>query len=324
MRVALIHDALIPARYYGGTERLVWWIAKGLGEMGHEVVLGTRPGSKGPAPTTEVHSIDFSKSVAEQLPHADIYHYFATPKNLPARPYLVTIGGNAQPGETFLPNTVFVSRSHAQRHGSNNFVYNGVDPSDYEYSEKKSDYLLFLAKASWKVKNVRGAIRLARHSKSRLHIVGGSRWWLPNWRGVSWKGVLGGQEKATQVAGARALLFPVLWQEPFGLAVVEALVSGTPVIASSVGSLPELVNNHVGFLCQDQGAFARAIGSVGQIRPADCRKWALERFHYHRMVKDYLALYERAVRVGSIQPPLTQNPSSGGGRRLGMSLGVVK
>lgn len=291
-RVVLVHDAVLPVQTYGGTERVIWWLTRGLHEMGVPVTLVAKPGTKCPYAKVVEHAGAFPPP---ELPAGDIVHYFNTPPTEPKTPYLVSIHGNGKPGEVFLPQTSFVSRNHAERHGAQAFVYNGVDPDEYEFRSQKSDYLLFLAKASWKVKNVDGAIRISRAAGKTLKIVGGSRWWCPRWRGVHWEGMLGGAKKREIIAGSRGLLFPVLWPEPFGLAVVEAMVSGTPVLASAYGSLPELVSEEAGKICDTESDFVAAVPTLGDFKPERCREWALSRFHYRKMAEGYQRYYEKIL-----------------------------
>ncbi|NBX75415.1 MAG: glycosyltransferase [Proteobacteria bacterium] len=295
--ISLIHEARFPVQKYGGTERVVWWLAKGLSELGHQVNLICLPGS----------SCSFGRvyDLREPRPQADITHFFNTPSQEPDQPYLVTIEGNAKAGEVFLPNTVFVSHNHAQRNGSEVFVYNGLDPDEYFFSSEKSRELLFLAKASWAVKNVKGAIQIARRAGKKLNVVGGSRWWCPVWRGIHWRGMLGGTEKARWISRSEGLLFPVLWNEPFGIAVTEALVSGTPVLATPFGSLKELIDPQVGRICHNYGEFISAAKNLGEFKPKDCRDWALSRFHYREMAKSYLKKYETVLsgkKLNSVSP----------------------
>ncbi len=293
MKVVLIHDAALPVQAYGGTERVVWWLSKALSERGITVVLASAPGTD--CPWAEVVHPDFRRPIEEQV-EAGFYHYFNTPAVEPSRPHVVTIGGNGKPGETFFRNTVFVSRNHALRHGAQCFVHNGVDPSEYVFNTQKDGSLLFLAKASWHVKNVRGAIRIARKANRTLEILGGKRLFFNHWRGIHWNGMQGGEVKARFLSRASALLFPVLWNEPFGIAVVEALISGTPVIASPLGSLPELIHPDVGSLCEDEQDYVAAIADLGQIKSSRCREWALEHFTHHHMAEGYLKLYEKVLK----------------------------
>jgi glycosyltransferase involved in cell wall biosynthesis len=95
---------------------------------------------------------------------------------------------------------------------------------------------------------------------------------------------------------ARAFLFPISWEEPFGLVVAEAMAAGTPVIATPRGSLPELVAHGVtGFLGETDEELAAYVGRVGEIDRAACRRRAEERYSADRMVSDYEALYRRIL-----------------------------
>ena len=296
MKIALIHDVKLPVATYGGTERVIWWLSKGLNELGNSVTLVCRPGSTSP------YAKIFNPAPGDlesQLPDVDVFHYFLTPEKMPTRPYLVSIGGNGKPGEIFLPNTVFVSRDHAARHHSQSFVYNGVDPDEYIYRERKSASLLFLAKASWKVKNVKGAIRIAKRAKRDLHILGGSKRFLNHWRGIHWEGMLGGKPKAEFLANAAALLWPILWEEPFGLAVVEAFMSGTPVLANRRGSVPEMIPPACGAICESEDDYAVALENLAQFRAKDCRDWAVSRFHYRKMAENYGKFYAQVTGSGA-------------------------
>ena len=114
--------------------------------------------------------------------------------------------------------------------------------------------------------------------------------------------MVGGEQKRRLLAGARALLFPIRWEEPFGIVVAEALASGTPVIASRRGSLPELVPPEVGFLCDTEDEFVEAVGRIDEIDPAACRRRAEERLDASRMAADYLELYRRALE-GRLEEP---------------------
>lgn len=303
MRVALVHDAQFPVVGYGGTERVVWWLAKGLQEKGVDVLLASREGSTSPFGKT-IPIQDFSEKMV------DMVHYFNTPGHHPTKPYVVTIGGNGKIGETYLPNTVFVSRNHAERHGATAFVHNGLDPAEYQFREIKGSALTFLAKASWKVKNVKGAIRLARQSRRPLNVLGGSRLFMKHWRGVQWQGMVSGPEKAETLAESSGLLFPVLWNEPFGIAVVEALVSGTPVLATPLGSLPELVCPQVGKLCGSDEEFLKGIDHLSDFKARDCRDWVLQNFTYRHMAGKYLEYYEKVLsgeRLNSKAPRALQD-----------------
>lgn len=96
------------------------------------------------------------------------------------------------------------------------------------------------------------------------------------------------------VSRARAFVFPISWEEPFGLVVAEAMAAGTPVVATPRGSLPELVEHGVtGFLAETDEELAEFVGRVGQLDRAACRRRAEELYGCERMVSDYEAFYRK-------------------------------
>jgi glycosyltransferase involved in cell wall biosynthesis len=234
-------------------------------------------------------------------PEAEIW------KQLPCSGVL-TVHGNGKPGEIFPLNTVFLSRDHAERHNGNVFVYNGIDPAEYRFlpNGEKKNWYLFLSKTSWSVKNLKGAIHIGSRLKADLHIAGGQRPWglrmAALLSGMKWVGPVAGEKKAEVLSQAKALLFPVIWPEPFGLVVVEALMSGTPVIASRKGSLSELLPDDVGRVLEPPVSregidvwvnFLRTPHSWNAER---CRAWAKEHFHYSKMAEGYEALYKKVIQ----------------------------
>jgi len=302
MRVGIWFHDTVPVHKYGGTQRVVVWLADALAGLGHDPVLLTPPGSS--SETAEVVALPrrvFRRAEREpdyrpgpRLPEGlDVLHLFSDVRCRLALPHLVTIEGNGEPG-SFGRHHVFVSRNHMERMRGRHFVYNGLAPEEYLYREEKDDHFLFLSKARWKVKGVDRAERIAKEAGIRLVIAGGRRLNLtPRIRSV---GMVGGRRKRELLAGARALIFPIRWEEPFGIVVTEALASGTPVLASRRGSMPELVSEEVGFLCDTDADFVEAVERVDEIEPAACRRRVEERFDSRRMAREYLALYERALR----------------------------
>src|SRR5205823_6365274 len=136
-------------------------------------------------------------------------------------------------------------------------VYNGIDPSEYVFNPGKRDpSYLFFSKTNWSVKNLKGARQLCRKASVPLWISGEnrptrSRSWITLKRKLgfdreTWIGPMAGEKNAQVLSRSRALLFPVSWPEPFGLVIAEALISGTPVLATPRGSIPELVTPDVG------------------------------------------------------------------------------
>ncbi|HET9615506.1 MAG TPA: glycosyltransferase, partial [Candidatus Limnocylindrales bacterium] len=113
-------------------------------------------------------------------------------------------------------------------------------------------------------------------------------------------GEVGGETKRALLANADALLFPIEWQEPFGLVMVEALATGTPVIGFRRASVPEVIRDGVtGFVVDDVDEMAAAIGRLGEIDRATCRREAETRFSVRRMVDDVEAMYRDVLDRGS-------------------------
>ena len=301
LRIGLYFDGPLPVRRYGGTERVIVWLARGLRELGHDPLILAREGTRlGELPVHElspstirrmaqVSDFRLDPSIPDGI---DVIHFHSATAGSLELPHLTTIHGNARPGR-FGADHVFVSRDHMVRMWGRHFVHNGIDPADYEFRTNKSTDLLFLGLASRRVKGVDRAIRIARKADRRLCIAGG---WRPSLdRRIHWAGMVDNERKRELLSEACALLNPIRWLEPFGLVVVEALVSGTPVIASPLGAMNELVTPQVGALCEDDASFLEAIERIGEWSPDACRQRVLDHFTHTIMAQNYLRLYERAI-----------------------------
>ena len=117
-------------------------------------------------------------------------------------------------------------------------------------------------------------------------------------RQVVYEGEVTNERKRELFAHARGFLFPILWPEPFGLVMIEAMATGTPVIALRQGSVPEVLDDgRTGFVCDTFEEFVTAVGRVGEIDPAECRRTVEERFTVERMVADCEAIYRRVLEA---------------------------
>src|SRR3989449_9297509 len=121
--------------------------------------------------------------------------------------------------------------------------YNGLDPADFIYRPRKEQWDLFLGKLH-SDRGYHWAIEAAKRTGRRLIVAGG---WRPSFTGdIKYVGEVGGKRKAVLLARARCLWMPAQWDEPFGLPTIEALFSGTPVLGTKRGALPEILTPDVG------------------------------------------------------------------------------
>lgn len=307
LRIALVVKGRVPAEKYGGTQRDVPWLATELVRRGHAVTVIAAPGSF--APGARMIFARTREEAMARIPHdVDLVNFHSWLTNDYRLPTLNSCHGNVDPAAV-AGNWNFVSRNHAERHGRTTFVYNGLPVEQHYFRAAKSDRYLFLARVHRAGKNITRALRLARQFNLTLDIAGGRRWELltrstvrnegafflslhPRFR---FHGMVGGWEKSNLFANARALLFPIRWEEPFGLVIVESLLAGTPVVATPRGSMPELVHPDVGFLCETDDDFARAFERVRSIDPRRCREYAAEHFSIEATARQYVELYRRVL-----------------------------
>lgn len=152
-------------------------------------------------------------------------------------------------------------------------IPNAFDLDDYQFRADHDGYLLFMGRLTPR-KGLEVVAELAKHHKVITAGQGEER--IP---GVEHVGVVRGTEKAALLAGARAVLVPTFYIEPFGGVAVEAMLSGTPVIASPFGAFSETVADGVsGFRCSTLGEFRVAADRVDDLDPKTIRQWAVDRY----------------------------------------------
>ena len=297
MHICLVIDAKLPVQGYGGTERVVYWLGRALYEAGHKITFLAQTSKINFA---DVVVIDKSKRLEDQIPKSvDIVHLhssFDMPSDIPA---CQTIHGNCRETTIFHPNSIFVSSNHAQNHGATAFVHNGLDGRDYgkpDFNTPRSSFV-FLAKAAWRLKNVKGAIRVAKLAKSPIDILGGNRlnfkmgFRLTLSPNAHFHGMVDDSVKIPYLRQARGLIFPVLWPEPFGVAVIESLYFGSPVFATPYGSLPEIVNKDVGFLSNSAKDLANLAMQWESFDRQAIHEYWEKNFSAKVMAKKYLDYY---------------------------------
>ncbi len=302
MRIALVHHTRLPVSGYGGTERVVVALARGLAALGHQVVLLAPAGTR--VPEARVVAVDAARLRDPELdltphlpPGIDLLHAFFPLRKPPALPWVWTLEGTTKPGVVRPPNTIYVSADHARRHASRAFVYNGLDPADHRYRATKGEYDLFLGRLH-QSKGYQWAIAGCRAAERKLVVAGGWRPSLSRW--IRFVGTVDGAAKAEWLAGARLLWMPALWDEPFGLTLIEALLSGTPVLGTRRGALPEVLSDDVAEFGDTLEELTARLPAMAAKDPAACRARAERYFTHLRMAEEYVRLYRGWLANGSL------------------------
>jgi glycosyltransferase involved in cell wall biosynthesis len=308
VRIVQFVHTRVPVPKYGGTQRIVVWLSQALVELGHQVTLLAPRGSR--VPGVRVVEVDESEVLAPRFDvtryvdaPVDVMHYHSLVHHPPNVPFVATLHGNLGAGAAAPPYVICVSENHARRHGSATYVYNGVRLDEYEFRAQKSDFDLFLARLH-SAKGWRIAVRAAKQERFRLVIAGGWRPSLSRW--LTFKGEIGGGQKRELLAGARCLWMPVQWEDPCPVNVLEALASGTPVLATPRGSLPQLVGPDGGGIGASYDDLIALRRRLSDFDPVTCRRRAERCFTNIRMARDYVRMYEHLVQHGRLpegRPP---------------------
>ncbi len=203
-------------------------------------------------------------------------------------PFVQTLHGNWKPDIPLPPNTIFLSRDHAKRHGSTIFVHNGLDPAEYIFRGRKEKWDLFLGKLH-SDRGYQWAVDAAKRTGRLLIIAGG---WRPSFTGsVKYVGEVDGKRKAVLLARARCLWMPAQWDEP----------SGTPVLGTRRGALPEIVTPAVGVLRDTLDELILAGDKVTTLDPRACRERAEKQFTHLVMAENYVRIYQNVLKTGELQ-----------------------
>jgi glycosyltransferase involved in cell wall biosynthesis len=178
-------------------------------------------------------------------------------------------------------------------------IYHGIDASPYTFREQKQDYLCFLGRMT-PCKGPHLAIEVARRTGLPLKLAGEVQpmfadYWerevKPNIDGrtIEYVGEADLRMKDELLGNARALLFPIDWNEPFGLIMIEAMACGTPVVALPGGSVTEVVGD-AGVVCQSIDEMVDAVRDL-DVPAARCRRRVETRFSVERMTREYEKVY---------------------------------
>jgi glycosyltransferase involved in cell wall biosynthesis len=205
-----------------------------------------------------------------------------------------------------------IAISHAQRRDAPEIpiarvIHHGIEASQFPVGDGTGDeegpYVVFLGRMA-DDKGAHRAIQVARAAGIRVLMAAKMREPLemqyfaekvepllgPD---AVYLGEVSHERKLELLAGASALLFPIRWNEPFGMVMIEAMACGTPVLAVPEGAAPEVVDHgRTGFLCDDEEAMVEAIGRLGELKRADCRMAVEGYFSTTRMVAEHVELFE--------------------------------
>ena len=334
MRVGMIAPISwrVPPRHYGPWERVVSILSEGLVRHGIEVTLfatadsltsarlvAVAPGgySEDPSIDAKVYEGLHIAAAFERAGEFDLLHnHFdflpLTYSRLVKTPVLTTIHGFSS--ERILPvfrayNDIghYVSISEADRDPTLDYVatvYHGIPLAEFTFRDEPGDYLLFFGRIHPE-KGPREAIEVARRSGRKLILAGivqDEEYFreavapLVDGDQIRFVGSVGPEERDALLGGAFALLHLISFEEPFGLSVVEAMATGTPVIAFQRGSMPEIIVDGItGFLVKNLQAAAEALRRVPGIDRAACRAHVESRFSDERMIEAYIRVYREIV-----------------------------
>jgi glycosyltransferase involved in cell wall biosynthesis len=322
----------VPPPAYGGTEAVVDRLARGLVRAGHDVLLAAAANSSCPVPRVAgTDDADPTAPVCgdtlSELRHVvtsyaamtdvDVIHDHTLAGPLYRRPHLTTpvVTTNHGPFDATLTpiyralrDVPVLAISHSQASSAEGVavaavIHHGIDVADVPEGRGDGGYASFLGRMTPE-KGPREAALIARAAGVPLLMAAKLRERAEQeyfeavvkpllCSDVQYVGELGLQDKLDLLGGSFALLNPLQWAEPFGLVMIEALASGTPVVATRAGSAPEILDDGVtGYLRAGRAALAVALLTAPGLDRAACRATALRRFDTERMVAAHARVYE--------------------------------
>lgn len=338
LRIAMISTPFVPVppRDYGGTELIVHELVEGLLDRGHQVTLFATGDSRTratlqalydeavwpPEPYAELDHVSWSmRQVTEggyDVVHAHSAPALALCRLAPRLPLVYTIHHVQEPALSRyyarFPDVdyVAISADQCRREAGPDWcavIHHGLDPQQYHWRRRAEPYVCFVGRFA-REKGPAAAIDAAVRAGVPIRLAGGihppDRAYaesevLPQLSrpGVDWLGPIGMDRKVPLLRDARALLAPIAWDEPFGLILIEAMLSGCPVVAFGRGSVPELIEPGVtGFIAGSEDEMVELIRPGGPVDALDrrrIREIASRRFDRRRMVADYERVYQTAV-----------------------------
>ena len=334
MKIAILSSIAwrTPPLKYGPWEQVASNITEGLVALGIDVTLFATGDSKtngklmytskSPyAENTEADAkVEECLHISNFMEHAhefDIIHNNfdflpLTYSRLIKTPMVTTIHGFSSPKilpvyKKYNSSNYYVSISNSDRSPELDYiatVYNGINTHEFKFTYEPQDYLLFFGRIH-PHKGVYESIEIAKRTKHKLIISGlvQDQEYFDNMvkpylndKDIIYVGNSGPEARNKLLGGAKALLHPISFDEPFGLSVVEAMLCGTPVIANNRGSMPEIISDgETGFLVNSMEEAINAVGKTKTINRINCREWAYAKFSQKKMVQRYLEVYQKIL-----------------------------
>jgi glycosyltransferase involved in cell wall biosynthesis len=334
MKIALLGPVCwrTPPTHYGPWEQVVSNIAEGLVARGVDVTLFALGDSQTagtldaicPASIYEHPGLDgkvyeylhiahcYERARDFDLIHNNYDYMGQVWARLVPTPVVTTIHGFSSPRihpayHEYNGFVKYVSISNADRLGSLNYmatVYNGIDPAHFTFSDRPGDYLLFLGRISAE-KGTHLAVEVARRSGMKLIIAGiiqDQAYFdtlvqpFVDGRQIEYIGPVGPEARNKLLSNAYALLHLITFREPFGLTMIEAGACGLPVIATPLGSVPEIVQDGLnGLIVPDAETAVARLPDVLNIDRAACRRYVEQRFSLDSMIDGYLKVYQHIL-----------------------------
>ena len=329
MRICIVarNTVPIPPYGYGGSERVIFNLIKGLKDLGHYVVLFANKESVTPADLlipypSNFEDNDICEYVERQIEglNIDIIHdhtefimdakdYRGKFKDIPVIFTLHYPSKSNYPYENTIYPTEFIRERTCGIRTLDNVVYHGIDVNDFKFKEDKEDYLLCMGvvKAN---KGTHLAIEIAKRLDMKLKIVGPqdtddpgltyfNRYIKPELNDkIEYCGCYGGEERLEVLANAKLMLFPTQQIESCGLVALESMASGTPVIMIDNCTGKELLPKEC--IGVDVEHLIDIIGENNFPTSSDLRKFVDDKFPIERMVRDYERLYKQLIENGRL------------------------
>jgi len=343
----------IPPKGYGGTERIVYFLIKGLQELGHKVILFgpedseidceiISPGASIPYAKTVDEENEYQKRTTEylektiqqvknNLKRLDIIHCheplfdlsdFKDFPNLTTIHNPFSMGFNTQPfidrKDTIFYNTISYNQQKPipflRYIGA---IYNGLDPEEFPIIKEPEDYVCFIGRLD-PAKQPHLAIYFAIRNNIKIKVAGNSNFSNQDYFNkelkhlfdhplVEYIGEVGMKDKVKLISHAKCNLHPIQFREPFGLTVVEAAYCGTPTIAVSRGSMPEIIEDgKTGILVEDYDEATYMLEMALKLDRDYVAKRTRKLFNYKIMSKEYVLAYQNILNIFKENPMLEE------------------